>query len=161
MIRTASAIVCLVRENCCLFCGLRDHLNWKTAVMLYKYCSNWMSITLSFQTDLNVIALHMVSGRKLATRLLGRRHTLVSKFSKWTIHSFMTQWMRGSKLFSKLDFAQNWNSTELLSQDRPWTFFFQVRFGTLLVGPVTLFFLHHFILSVNVKALVSFTFYMQ
>ena len=34
---------------------------------------------------------------------------------------------------------------------------FQVRFGTFLVGPVTLFFSHHFILSINVKFLVSCT----
>ena len=32
-----------------------------------------------------------------------------------------------------------------------------VRFGTLLVGPVTLFFSHHFISSINVKVLVSCT----
>ena len=39
----------------------------------------------------------------------------------------------------------------------PRTCCFQVRFGTLLVGPVTLFFSHHSKLSINVKVLVSFT----
>ena len=39
----------------------------------------------------------------------------------------------------------------------PQTCCFQVRFGTLLVGPVTLFFSHHFKLSISVKVLVSFT----
>ena len=56
--------------------------------------------------------------------------------------------MYGSKLFSKPDFAQNWNSKEFLSY---------ARFGALLVGPVRLFVLHHFILSINGEVLVSLT----
>ena len=53
--------------------------------------------------------------------------------------------------FSKLEFQR-------ISVIRyPRTYYLQVRFGTLLVGPVVLFFSPHSLLSINVKVLVSFT----
>ena len=43
-----------------------------------------MSITFSFETDLNVKDLHTALG-KLAARLLGRKQKLVCKLIKWTM----------------------------------------------------------------------------
>ena len=66
--------------------------------------------------------------------------------------AFMNLLISGRKFFSKFGFAQSWNSIEFLSLDiHEHTAFKFVRFGTLLVGSVTLFFSHHFMLSIDVK----------
>ena len=62
--------------------------------------------------------------------------------------------MSGSKLFSKLEFDQNWNYVEFLSQDIHEHAVFKFVLA-LFVRPVALFFSHHFIFSISVK--VSFS----
>ena len=64
-------------------------------------------------------------------------------------HDLMNKWQQ---VVLQLDFVQNWNSGTKISRNM----MLSSSFWHIFVGHVTLFFLHHFILTINMKVLVSF-----